>query len=263
MNSKRLLAFMLLMMSCASMAAPTAKVPGMPPGYYPSSDEELTAYERARIHTELGAQYYGTGNMGVALDELTVALSSEKRYVPANYMLGLVYMELKEDEQAELYFKRALELDPGNSEAHNNYGWFLCQRGKIEPSIKQFMEALKNPLYETPDKPYVNAGLCSLKRQDDKAAEEFFLKSLNLNPKQPQALLSLADIYYRSSNLPSARAQILTFMKAHQPSPEALWLGVRIEHKLSDRNAEESYAQMLRQRFPLSKETQALATGQY
>lgn len=260
MISKILLALSLLMSSNAFAAG---QVPGMPPGYTPSSQEDLVAYNRAKIHTELGAQYYGAGQIGVALDEFTTALADEKRYVPANYMMGLVYMELKEDAKAEQYFKRALELDSENSEAHNNYGWFLCQRGKIEESIKQFMTALKNPLYETPDKPYVNAGICSLKRQDDKSAEEFFLKALKLRPNQPQALLALADIYYRANDLPNARAQVLSFMKTQQPTPEALWLGVRIERKLGEKNDQQSYAQMLRQRFPLSKEAQALLTEHY
>lgn len=239
------------------------QVPGMPPGYYPSSEEDLANYERAKIHTELGAQYYGSGQIGVALDEFNIALANERRYVPAHYMLGLVFMELKDDVQAEQHFKRALDLDSENSEARNNYGWFLCQRGRIEDSIKQFMAALKNPLYETPDRPYVNAGICSIKRQDDKSAEEFFLKALKLNPKQPQALLALADLYYRGNDLPNARAQLLPYMKTHTPTADALWLGVRIERKLGDKNSEESYAQILRQRFPLSKEAQALATGRY
>jgi len=255
--------FVALGLLLAGSVFAASQVPGMPPAYYPSSEDDLANYERAKIHTELGAQYYGSGQIGVALDEFNIALANERRYVPANYMLGLVYMELKDDAQAEQYFKRALELDKDNSEARNNYGWFLCQRGRIEDSIKQFMAALKNPLYETPDKPYVNAGICSIKRQDDKGAEEFFLKALKLNPKQPQALLALADLYYRANDLPNARAQILPYMKTQTPTAEALWLGVRIERKLADKNSEESYAQILRERFPLSKEAQALATGRY
>lgn len=242
-------------------AAPT--VPGLPPGYVPSTEEDIVRYERARVHTDLGAQYYAVGNIGVALDEFSIAAANEPRYVPAHYMLGLVYMELKDDAQAEEHFKRALDLDSNNSEARNNYGWFLCQRGKVGESIREFMAALKNPLYETPDKPYVNAGICTLKLRDDKGAEEYFLKALKLRPNQPQALLALADIYYRANDLPNARAQMIAFMKAHNPTPEALWLGVRIERKLEDRASESSYSQMLRQRFPMSKENQALSAGRY
>ena len=244
-----------------ALAAQT--VPGLPPGYVPSTEEELINFERARVHTDLGAQYYAAGNIGVALDEFNISVANEPRYVPAHYMLGLVYMELKDDALAEEHFKRALDLDSSNSEARNNYGWFLCQRGKVEESIKQFMAALKNPLYETPDKPYVNAGICTLKLKDDKGAEEYFLKALKLRPNQPQALLALADIYFRGNDLPNARAQMIAFMKAHNPTPEALWLGVRIERKLGDRASESSYSQMLRQRFPVSKENQALSAGRY
>lgn len=238
-------------------------VPGLPRGYVPSSEADVVRYERAKIHTDLGAQYYAVGNIGVALEEFSIAVANEPRYVPAQYMLGLVYMELKDDVLAESYFKRALDLDSNNSEARNNYGWFLCQRGKVGESIKQFMEALKNPLYETPDKPYVNAGICTLKLRDDVGAEEYFLKALKLRPNQPQALLALADIYFRANDFPNARAQMIAFMKAHNPTPEALWLGVRIERKLGDRASESSYSQMLQQRFPVSKETQALSAGRY
>lgn len=240
-----------------------ARIPGLPPGYVPSTEEEIAGYERARIHTELGSNYLSIGNIGVALEEFNIALASEKRYVPAHYHLGLVYMELKDDARAEEFFKRAIDLDDSNAEAHNNYGWFLCQRNRIDESMKEFMAALKNPLYTTPDRPYVNAGLCSLKRKDDKGAEEFFQKALRLRPNQPQAQYYLADIYFRTDDLPNARAQLLGYMKANTPTAEALWLGVRVERKLGDKQSEASYAQMLRQRFPNSREAQALAAGKY
>lgn len=258
----RNLLWIALVWSMASFAAEN-QVPGLPPGYVPSSDEEVAAYNRARIHAELGSAYYSSGQMGVAMEEFSRAIASEKRYVPAYYMLGLTFMELKDDAKAEDLFKRALDLDPNNAEAHNNYGWFLCQRNRIDESLKEFMSALKNPLYETPDKPYVNAGICSRKRNDDKAAEEYFLKSLKLRPNQPQALLNLADIYFKSKDYVGARTQLLAFLRNNQPTPEALWLGVRVERALGDRNAEASYSQMLRQRFINSREAQALAAGRF
>ena len=47
------------------------------------------------------------------------------------------------------------------------------------------------------------------------------------------------------------------------PSSESLWLALRIERKLGDRPAEQSYANQLRRRFPESREYQALVRGQY
>ncbi len=42
-----------------------------------------SALERAKIHTELGVNYYEAGNLGVALEELNEALSADKSYAPA------------------------------------------------------------------------------------------------------------------------------------------------------------------------------------
>jgi type IV pilus assembly protein PilF len=42
-----------------------------------------------------------------------------------------------------------------------------------------------------------------------------------------------------------------------------LWLWLRVERKLGDRNAEASYAAQLRRSFPDSKEASALLAGRY
>jgi type IV pilus assembly protein PilF len=44
---------------------------------------------------------------------------------------------------------------------------------------------------------------------------------------------------------------------------QALWLGVRVERRLGDRDAEASYGAQLRRRFPESMQAQWLVTGQY
>ena len=47
-------------------------------------------------------------------------------------------------------------------------------------------------------------------------------------------------------------------MQATAPTPEVLWLGVRIERALGDRKAEMLYAQQLRRTFPSAPETALL-----
>ena len=47
-------------------------------------------------------------------------------------------------------------------------------------------------------------------------------------------------------------------MQAAAPTAEVLWLGVRIERALDDRQAEALYAQQLRRLFPGAPETQLL-----
>ena len=53
------------------------------------------------------------------------------------------------------------------------------------------------------------------------------------------------------------------YNKIATPSPESLWLALRIERRAGERVAEQSYANQLRRRFPGSKEYQALQRGEY
>lgn len=227
------------------------------------AEEQSDSRQRAQIHTELAAAYFGQGQLGVALDELNTALKADSGYAPAYSVLGLVYMALREDDKADENFRRSLSLDGADSDTHNNYGWFLCQRGKVDDSIRHFMAALKNPLYATPDKSYLNAGICSRKKNEDKEAEEYFLKSLKFQPQQPQAFFHLADINYKRGNYTEARNFISRLSRVAAPSAESLWLAVRIERKLGDRDAEASSGLQLRKMYPDSPEAQALRSGKY
>jgi type IV pilus assembly protein PilF len=221
------------------------------------------AQKRAKIHTDLGAGYYERGQMGVALDELKEALRADPNYAPAYNVMGLVYMELREDGDAERNFRRSLEIDPLDSDTNNNYGWFLCQRKHEDQSMKYFMAALKNPLYANPEKSYFNAGICMRQKGDEQAAEEYFLKALRIRPGLPQALYNMADLSYKRSQYTEAKAYLIKFQQVAPPTAESLWLGVRTERKLGNRDAEVSYAMQLRRKYPESKETRALTNGQF
>lgn len=245
----------LLLAACAQQ--PPAQIPAGP------GEPQTQAQLRAKIHTELGAAYYSRGQLGVALQELNEALRSDTGYGPAYNVLGLVYAELGEYNLAEQNFSRALQINPNDSNAHNNYGWYLCQHGRENDAIQHFLQALKNPLYSTPEKSYVNAGFCARKAGDARRAEEYYERALRIQPSQPQALLGMAQMHYTDGRLPSAKGYLTRFMQLGQPDAESLWLGVRIERGLGDRDAEASYSSQLRNRFPQSKEAQALQSGKF
>lgn len=225
--------------------------------------EQDQAQSRAQAHTELGAAYFSTGQLGVALEELKEALKADSRYAPGYNMLGLVYMELREFAQAEDNFLQALDLDAANPDIHNNYGWFLCQRKRVDEAIKHFFSALKNPLYTTPEKSYLNAGLCSLKINDEQGAAEFFLKAFKLRPQQPQAAYYLGELSLKRKDYSEAKKYLAGIPQAESAGARALWLGVRVERKLGNRDTEADYAMQLRKKFPHSPEAQALRNGDY
>ena len=218
---------------------------------------------RAKLHTELAALYYGNGNFAVALEELRIATRADGNYAPTHGMYGLVYMQLRENDRAESSFERALQLAPSDPDINHNYGWFLCQTGREPASVKYFMQAIRNPLYPTPWRSYSAAGFCTLKVNQTKEAEGYFERALKLEPDDPGALLYLGQIRYRQGNVGEARKLVARHNKVVQPSAESLWLALRIERRLGERVAEQSYANQLRRRFPESPEYQAMLRGQY
>ncbi len=253
----RIGAFTLLMLAGCANTGPQA------PSYAPQSVADSDLQTRARLHSELAAGYYEIGNYGVALQEATEALRSESNYVPAFNVLGLVYMELRDDKAAEANFQRALQISPLDSDSNNNYGWYLCRRKREQESIKFFLTALRNPLYATPEKSWVNAGTCARQAGDLAAAEDYFQKALKVHANQPQALHQLADMAYKRGNYSEAKSYLTRLQRDVVPNAEMLWLALRVERKLGDRNAEASFGFQLRKNFPDSREARALIAGQY
>ncbi|MCX7163579.1 MAG: type IV pilus biogenesis/stability protein PilW [Betaproteobacteria bacterium] len=219
--------------------------------------------QRAKVHSELGSLYMLDGRSAIALEEARIALSADSNYAPAYNLLGLIHMVLNEPKLAEENFEKAMRLAPGDPEISNNFGWFLCQNGREQRSISYFMAAAKNPLYTAPTKPYTNAGVCSVRLKDDKAAENYLMTALRLSPTNTQALFWLADIAYRQGRHAEARQWTTDIEKMMEPTAEVIWLVLRIERKLGNREAEARYATQLRRRFPGSPEQRLLAQGQF
>ncbi len=229
----------------------------------PTTGEESAARNRARIHTELAASYYQLGNMGVALEEVRAATGIDPTFGPAYNVGGLVYAALKQDAQAEASFQRALSINPNDSLANNNYGRFLCDRKRESEGIRYFLAAVQNPLYRTPDRAYVNAGICARRMGNAAAAEGYFQDALRLRPGQPQALYNLSEMAYDRGDFEAARNDMNRLMRAVEPNAAALWLAIRIERKLGDAASAASYAQRLRKSFPDSQEARALSAGRF
>jgi type IV pilus assembly protein PilF len=245
----------------AGCAAPGPEAPTTDAG--PLIAEPGEARQRARIHTELAAAYHARGNMGVALEELRIATAADASYAPAHSMFGLVYMDLRENQLAEQSFERALKLAPTDADINHNYAWFLCQNKREAESIKYFLQAIRNPLYATPWRSYSAAGVCSMRSGNFKDAEQFFERALRLEPEDPASLLQLGQLRYRQGRMDEARRLVARHNKVVAPTAESLWLALRVERRLGQRVAEQSYANQLRRRFPASPEYQALLKGKF
>jgi type IV pilus assembly protein PilF len=228
----------------------------------PIIGERADARQRAKAHTDLAAAYYELGNMGVALEEVRIALAADPSYAPAQNVAGLVNFELRDNAGAESSFKRALQLAPNDPDIAHNYGFFLCRTGREQDGLQQYMSAIRNPLYQTPAKTWAAAGRC-VEPKNPNEAETFYDRALKLDPNTLGAMMPYAQLLYRRGQLVDARDLVNRYLKIVQPTAESLWLGVRIERKLGDRGAESQYVTQLRRRFPQSKEYADFMRGNF
>ncbi|MBP6056915.1 MAG: type IV pilus biogenesis/stability protein PilW [Nitrosomonas sp.] len=221
------------------------------------------AYQSAKIHTELAAEYFNRGQLEVAIEEVTEALQAQSNYAPAHNVLGLINMTLNDDSKALNNFEQAIRLAPKNSEIHNNYGWFLCQRfaQRTDQAINHFMIAAQDPLYPTPEMSLTNAGICELKRQKYNEAQLFFQRALSIQPNYSPASIGLVDIDFQRGNLAEAKSRLVLFLQNNTSTPESLLLAIRIEQAIGDQSAADSYIFQLQKYFPDSKEAAAVREG--
>ncbi len=219
--------------------------------------------KRATIRLQLGVGYYQDGKFNVALDELKQALAIDPSFADAHLVLALVYTELHQDAQAEQSFQRALQIDPGNADVNNNYGWYLCQRGREKDSLGYFETALKDPLYTQKAKPLQNAGVCAARLGNAVASEDYFRRSFEIDPTGAVSAYNLAAIYYGRKDLPRARFYVSQVNNSPTPTAASLWLGIRIERSLGNRTNQVALESQLERLFADSREAQLQKRGAY
>jgi type IV pilus assembly protein PilF len=251
-----------LVAGCESTSSSKQAAPAPPPQLPkpPPMQEAPPAY-RAQLHAEIAAGFYERGQMQVAMQELDEAMKLDPTNAKIYNVYGLVYAVLGEDANAQRNFQQAVSLAPNDSEIRQNWGWFLCTHGRPRESIPEFEMAIKNPLYKSPDVALTNAGKCSIEFGDNRAGETYLKRALAINPGNISTAYNLALLMYRESRIEEARTLMRRVMAAPNPAPDALYLGMCIERKASDRVTEASYVQQLKSRYPESAEAKAIPPG--
>jgi type IV pilus assembly protein PilF len=259
-------ALALLCAACTTTTTTTVSNDGSSTITNERSSRKLTEADlrnRARARTDLAAGYYRNGQLAVALDEARRAAAIDASYAEAYGLLGLIYMDMNEQRDAEENFQRALKLDPANSELNNNYGYFLCHTGRERESIEYFNQAIRDPLYRTPARANQNAGACLMKIKDYAGAERYLRRSFELDAGMAVPKFLLSRLYLATNQVDKATFYYNVLAKSIESSAESLWLGLRVARANADLRTETQLANELKQRFPQSPEAAALARGDF
>lgn len=222
------------------------------------------AESRASVRTRLASEYYKIGQYTVAVSEAKKALDADSKYVLAYNVMALSYWALKDTATAEKFFKEALNIAPMNPDVNHNYANFLCGNGQVAQAQAHFHTALSDPLYPTPEQTMMAAANCAIANSNFALATEWYQKILVLRPNHLQAKYQLSSLMLQSGDLPESKRLFIELYKTIKPAPsELLWLGVRIEHAIGNKAAEQRYATELIALYPDSVEATKLQIGKY
>lgn len=219
-------------------------------------------HELASLHAQLAIEYAKANQFGMALDAAERAVAIDGFYVPGWLARAYVESALSHDAAAERDYRRALELAPQSAQVNNNYGQFLCEKGRTEESIALFDKALSDPLYASPQTAYYNLGRCSLKMNRVERATEYLQSALRIEPGFVPALRVMVALYLDQGSVKLANFYYGRLIQyAGTLGPDDLLMGVRVARLSGDRVREAQYAAQLQNRYPDSKETQQLLSG--
>lgn len=246
---------------CASGAG-TAMASGAASEPVTESDEPETR-KRARIRLALATSYFENGQTTVALDEIKQALLADPAYAPAHVLRGLTYMRLHEPALAEDSFRRALQINPNDSDALHNYGWFVCNQERYPQALQLFSQALSSPVYGGQAKTLMLQGICQMRMGQATQAESSFAHAYELDPTNPYVGFNLANLQFQRGDHDNARFVIRRINNSEFANAETHWLGIKVERRLNNSEAVEQLAQQLAHRYPHSREWASYQRGAF
>jgi type IV pilus assembly protein PilF len=225
--------------------------------YVPVNPQPSQNEKASKINVQLGIGYMQQNNLELANEKLSKAIRQNPDSAPAHNAFAILQDRLLQTEKAEYHYKEATRLDPENSQAANNYGAFLCRHGRELDSEKYFLQALKNPLYSTPEFAYTNAALCLLQLGDAKEtqqAKEYLRKAIAAKSDFGPALLAMGNLLFEEGEYAAAKPYLDHYHLVARASARSLWLAIRNTLQLDSKGHVDELAQRLGTDFPNSPE---------
>ncbi|MDD2844208.1 MAG: type IV pilus biogenesis/stability protein PilW [Rhodoferax sp.] len=258
----------LVVLLCASVFSGCASGPNAGQASSGSADlitdsDETSARKRARIRVELAVGYLEQGKTNIALDEVKLALAADPEFADAYSLRGLIYMRLNELSLAQESFLKALAVRPRDPNILHNLGWLKCQQARYPEAMADFSLALANPGYGERAKTYMTQGLCQIRAGQRREAEQSLLKAYEFDAANPVTGYNLANLLFQNAEFARAQFYIRRLNNSEWANAESLWLGIKVENKMSDRVALLQLATQLERRFPQSKEAAAYRRGAF
>jgi type IV pilus assembly protein PilF len=203
-----------------------------------------------RDYIQLATGYIEQGDMPNARRHLNNAAAIDSNNSEVFALWGLVYSREGEPDLADESFRRALRVNPGNSQARNNYAAFLFAEERFEDAYSQLEEVVEDTTYSGRAQAFENLGLAALRLERASDAEYAFGRAVQLNDRQLRSSLELANINLQKQDALQARAyyrNYLTLLQLYRiaNSARGLWIGIQLENALGNADTVRQYGTQL------------------
>lgn len=185
------------------------------------------------------------GDLASAEAQARAALKIEPKSADAYTVLAVIAGQRGQRDLAGRNYAKAVQLAPGDGDALNNYGAWLCANGRAAESLAQFSAALQDPGYTTPSVALGNAGACALRAGQAGLAEENLRRALQFDPNNVAALGAMAQLRFNQAQFLDARAFMQRRLVAAPADRDSLLLAAQIEDRMGDAAAAARYRQLV------------------
>lgn len=177
---------------------------------------------------DLGLGYLSQGNMNKARENLYRATRHAPDYARSQLALAHYLDQVGEPEKARHIYQQARRAHPENGDVLNNFGTFLCKHGDYLSADTLFNQALQRPDYNQPAATLENAALCADKSGNREQAIHYLVRSLDYDPSNASAWLTLTRMQLSVGNTDDARSTLRAFSQrfGNPKAVQQLWLKV-------------------------------------
>ena len=152
--------------------------------------------DEAQSYTMLSTCNHLAGNTDKSEDYILKAVALSPDDANVNLTAGQIFMQKQDFEAALPYIKKAVELEPSNTQSIRNLAQIYYDLGQLEESIQTYEVAInKETDREVKADLYFNLGILYNKVGDLEEAEYNFTNALDENPDDVEAVMGMAQVF--------------------------------------------------------------------
>jgi tetratricopeptide (TPR) repeat protein len=201
-------------------------------GEYESTFSAATALEALQPHSAEALYWSIQANERLAVQSLARFQQLESDSPRSHVLLGDIYHQLERQDDAQVEYRKALALEPGNSAAMLGLSFAYLSNNSIDKA----METARTALERSPEDPELNmvVGEAMVAKDQYAEAEPFLMKSLNVKPQLRGHVHGLMGKVYAETGKPNEAISQLKMGESSDENGSIHYLLARLYRQLGD-----------------------------